>query len=239
MKMRGKLSFCSFSGNIDSDKSRKHYGMSYHVKCDNYVKSFTCMSACKSIGFQVFRMDHRCKCSCHELKTTTILPFFKWLTNGTTMQWHKTRSVPLYNIVGTLSPPTYPDYSDHDDGAGSTNALGPDQSTNEGGTGGGDATTLAGGATAPGGGGDGAGTGAAGGDGGTEAGGGAGETTAAAADAPPADEPEVLAAEEDAEEPAAEEPAAEDEPPAEDAPPEDEPPAEEPEAEDGRKKLLY
>lgn len=62
------------------------------------------MSACKSIGYQVFRMDMRCKCTCHELKTTTILPFFKWRTNGTIQRVHKTVSVGLFNIVGTLSP---------------------------------------------------------------------------------------------------------------------------------------
>ncbi|XP_075991616.1 uncharacterized protein LOC142986791 isoform X2 [Anticarsia gemmatalis] len=90
----------------DNETSRKHYGLSFHVKCSDYVKTFTCMTACKSIGYQVFRMDFRCKCSCHDLKTTTILPFFKWRTNGTTRKRPETYSVPLYHIVGTLSPAT-------------------------------------------------------------------------------------------------------------------------------------
>nr|XP_021184072.2 uncharacterized protein LOC110371933 [Helicoverpa armigera] len=96
----------------DDKKSRKHYGLSYHNKCKDFVKTFTCMTSCKSIGFQVFRMDFKCKCYCHELKTTTILPFFKWRTNGTTKTWAKTHSPSLYHVVGTLSPATYPDYGD-------------------------------------------------------------------------------------------------------------------------------
>lgn len=39
------------------------------------------------------------------MKTSTILPFFKWQTNGTTKVLPKTASPGLYHIVGTLSPP--------------------------------------------------------------------------------------------------------------------------------------
>ncbi|KAF9415587.1 hypothetical protein HW555_006795 [Spodoptera exigua] len=96
----------------ESKKSRKHYGLSYHTACKDYIKTFTCMTACKSIGYQIFRLDFTCKCKCHELKTTTVLPFFKWRTNGTTRKWGRTSSPSLYNIAGTLSPRTYPDYED-------------------------------------------------------------------------------------------------------------------------------
>ncbi|KAJ8726381.1 hypothetical protein PYW07_001079 [Mythimna separata] len=90
----------------DGEIARKHYGLSFHSKCIDYVQSFTCMTTCKSIGFTVFRMDFRCKCSCHALKTTTILPFFKWRTNGTTKTLPRTQSPSLYHIAGTISPPT-------------------------------------------------------------------------------------------------------------------------------------
>lgn len=63
------------------------------------------MSACKAMSFQVYRIDQRCRCTCHEMQTTTILPFFKWRTNGTTRAVPKTRSVKIYEIVGTISPP--------------------------------------------------------------------------------------------------------------------------------------
>lgn len=96
----------------DSERSRKHYGLSFHANCRDYLKTFTCLSACKSIGFQVFRLGFSCQCSCHELKTTTLLPFFKWRSNGTTKTWAKTSSPQLYHIIGTLSPATYPDYTD-------------------------------------------------------------------------------------------------------------------------------
>lgn len=62
------------------------------------------MTACKSIGYQVFRLNRLCKCTCHELKTSTILPFFQWKTNGTTKKIPKTFSPRLYDVVGTLSP---------------------------------------------------------------------------------------------------------------------------------------
>ncbi|CAG5022151.1 unnamed protein product [Parnassius apollo] len=45
-------------------------------------------------------MNFKCKCSCHDLKTTTILPFFKWRTNGTTKTVPKTQSPRLYDVVG-------------------------------------------------------------------------------------------------------------------------------------------
>lgn len=90
----------------NSNDSRKHYGLSFHIDCKDYVKTFKCMSACKSIGYQVFRMNSRCKCSCHDMKTSTVLPFFKWRTNGTTRSLPKTRSPRLYHIVGTLSLPS-------------------------------------------------------------------------------------------------------------------------------------
>ncbi|XP_022821094.1 uncharacterized protein LOC111352710 [Spodoptera litura] len=103
------LAVCAifFKGGGETKRSRKHYGLSYHSGCKDYIKTFTCMTACKSIGYQVFRLDFRCKCTCHELKTTTILPFFKWRTNGTTRAWVKTSSPSLYHIYGTLSPATY------------------------------------------------------------------------------------------------------------------------------------
>lgn len=40
------------------------------------------------------------------MKTTTVLPFFIWRTNGTTMKMPKLQSVKLYDVVGTLSPAT-------------------------------------------------------------------------------------------------------------------------------------
>lgn len=63
------------------------------------------MSVCKSIGYEVFRLNYMCKCTCHEIKTTTVVPYFKWRTNGTPKAMPKTFSPPLYHIVGTLSPP--------------------------------------------------------------------------------------------------------------------------------------
>ncbi|KAJ8729408.1 hypothetical protein PYW08_000989 [Mythimna loreyi] len=99
-------SISSLQGDGINETARKHYGLSFHSKCIDYVKSFTCMTTCKSIGFRVFRLDFRCKCSCHEIKTTTILPFFKWRTNGTTKTLPSTQSPGLYHIAGTISPPT-------------------------------------------------------------------------------------------------------------------------------------
>lgn len=89
------------------DDSRKHYGLSFHSSCSDYIKTFKCMSSCKSIGFQIYRLDNNCKCTCHELKTSTILPFFKWGTNGTTRKRPRTYDPKLYHIIGTLSPATY------------------------------------------------------------------------------------------------------------------------------------
>uniref|UniRef100_A0A2A4JZA2 Uncharacterized protein n=1 Tax=Heliothis virescens TaxID=7102 RepID=A0A2A4JZA2_HELVI len=90
-------------------------------------------------------MDFKCKCSCHELKTTTILPFFKWRTNGTTKTWARTHSPNLYHLVGTLSPATYPDY-DELEGNVTTLAVDSGNSTADGGNstdvGGGNATVL-------------------------------------------------------------------------------------------------
>lgn len=85
---------------------RKHYGLSLYESCKNYVKVFKCMVGCKSIGFQIFRMNRNCKCSCHEMKTSTILPYFKWRTNGTTRFLPKLQTPKLYEIVGTLFVPT-------------------------------------------------------------------------------------------------------------------------------------
>lgn len=67
------------------------------------------MSACKSIGLQVYRLNFKCVCTCHDVKTSTILPFFRWRTNGTTRKVPKTHSPKLYDIVGTLSPATIRD----------------------------------------------------------------------------------------------------------------------------------
>ncbi|CAH0725846.1 unnamed protein product, partial [Brenthis ino] len=72
------------------------------------------MTACKSIGYQVFRLNTSCKCSCHEIKTSTELPYFKWKTNGTTMQIPKTFSPKVYHVVGTLSPATIIGITDND-----------------------------------------------------------------------------------------------------------------------------
>lgn len=65
------------------------------------------MTACKSIGFEIFRMNNNCKCTCHETKTSTILPFAKWRTNGTTRKEPSTFRPSLYHVVGTLSPAIY------------------------------------------------------------------------------------------------------------------------------------
>lgn len=47
------------------------------------------------------------------MKTSTELPYFKWRTNGTTMQLPKTFSPKLYHVVGTLSPPTIIDITEN------------------------------------------------------------------------------------------------------------------------------
>lgn len=83
------------------------------------------MTACKSMGFQVFRLDYKCKCTCHELKTTTILPAFVWRTNGTTKQLPATYSPKLYAIVGTMSPPPI-ETSEYDTTVDTTSATGGD-----------------------------------------------------------------------------------------------------------------
>lgn len=93
------------------DEFRKHYGLSFHNHCGDYVKSFKCMTTCKMMGFQVFRMNFKCKCSCHEMKTSTILPFFKWRTNGTTKTVPKTQSARLYDIVGSGKTETEQGYT--------------------------------------------------------------------------------------------------------------------------------
>lgn len=98
------ISSCIFSDT--EDDFRKHYGLSYYENCKIYSKIFKCLTSCKSMGYKVFRMGTSCKCTCHELKTTTELPFFVWRTNGTTRQTPATYSPSLYHIVGTLSPPT-------------------------------------------------------------------------------------------------------------------------------------
>ncbi|KAG6452505.1 uncharacterized protein LOC115445057 [Manduca sexta] len=104
------VSICATVQSLDDDKniSRKHFGLSFYNRCEDYIKTFKCMTACKSIGFQIFRMNRLCKCSCHEMKTSTILPFFKWRTNGTTRKRPRTYSPKLYHVVGSLSPPTTP-----------------------------------------------------------------------------------------------------------------------------------
>lgn len=84
--------------------SRKHYGLSFDGPCKRYSLVFKCMNQCKSIGYQLHRLDRSCNCSCYQMKTSTILPFFRWKTNGTTKKVPKTHSPRLYDIVGTLSP---------------------------------------------------------------------------------------------------------------------------------------
>lgn len=66
------------------------------------------MTSCKSIGYEVYRINFRCKCVCHKLKTTTDLPFYIWRTNSTTRKVPKTFSPHLYHVVGTLSPASSP-----------------------------------------------------------------------------------------------------------------------------------
>ncbi|CAF4759338.1 unnamed protein product [Pieris macdunnoughi] len=90
---------------LEEDDLRKHYGLSFYNKCGNYVKIFNCLTACKSLGYQIFRLNHKCSCSCHEMKTSTFLPFFMWRTNGTTRKVPKTNAPKLYQVVGTLFPP--------------------------------------------------------------------------------------------------------------------------------------
>lgn len=63
------------------------------------------MSTCKSLNYKIYRLNTFCKCSCHALSSTTILPFFKWRTNGTKRARPKTRSPGQYDVAGTLSPP--------------------------------------------------------------------------------------------------------------------------------------
>lgn len=83
---------------------RKRYGLSFDERCKNYRIVFQCMTTCKSIGYQVYRINFRCKCVCHKFKTTTELPFYVWRTNGTTRKIPQTFRPQLYHIVGTLSP---------------------------------------------------------------------------------------------------------------------------------------
>lgn len=52
-------------------------------------------------------MDFHCRCTCHTMKTTTILPFFKWRTNGTTKTVPRTQNPKLYDIVRIRSSPSY------------------------------------------------------------------------------------------------------------------------------------
>ncbi|RVE42570.1 hypothetical protein evm_012783 [Chilo suppressalis] len=108
MKIVALVLLCASIYTLDdsSDDFRKHYGLSYYRLCKEYVKIFKCLSACKSVGFQIIRMDQKCKCTCHAMKTTTPVPYFKWRTNGTTRKLPKTYSPQLYHIVGTLSPAT-------------------------------------------------------------------------------------------------------------------------------------
>ncbi|XP_053601125.1 uncharacterized protein LOC128669915 [Plodia interpunctella] len=83
---------------------RKHYGLS-HYKCQDKVKTFKCLAACKSHGYQIFRISTKCECSCFDLRRPDVLPFFKWrTTTDVTKSFPKTHSVSLYHIIGTLSP---------------------------------------------------------------------------------------------------------------------------------------
>ncbi|XP_013181118.1 PREDICTED: uncharacterized protein LOC106127559 [Papilio xuthus] len=146
---------CVFAYSSDDESIRKHYGLSFHNHCSDYVKSFKCMTTCKMMGFQIFRMNFKCKCSCHDMKSTTIVPYFKWRTNGTTKTVPKTQSARLYDIIGietvttqgytgnatcpTFYYPTTPPTDTKSSSSGSNN------STNAGGTGtdtGGGGTTI-------------------------------------------------------------------------------------------------
>lgn len=66
------------------------------------------MTTCKSIGYEVYRINFRCKCVCHKFKTTTDLPFFIWRTNSTTRKIPETFSPQLYHVVGTISATPIP-----------------------------------------------------------------------------------------------------------------------------------
>lgn len=110
------------------------------------------MTTCKSIGYEVYRINFRCKCVCHKLKTTTELPYFIWRTNGTTRKIPQTFSPQLYHIVGTISatPITRRRVTDSTDGTtvdsnetegndteGNSTEKVPDDATTDGGGGGG------------------------------------------------------------------------------------------------------
>lgn len=125
------------------------------------------MTTCKSIGYEVYRINFRCKCVCHKLKTTTELPFFVWRTNGTTRKIPKTFSPQLYHVVGTISATPIPktttvEAEDTDgytgytcnnvDGNGSADtndSSGSNATTNGDGGGGGDGSTGGGGDVEP------------------------------------------------------------------------------------------
>lgn len=76
------------------------------------MRAFKCLTVCKSIGYQIHRLDTFCKCTCHDIKTSTFLPFFKYRTNGTTRRQPKTFSPRLYHVVGPYSPPSFFDTSE-------------------------------------------------------------------------------------------------------------------------------
>ncbi|KAJ2953652.1 hypothetical protein O0L34_g1264 [Tuta absoluta] len=92
----------SFNTTANNTLSRKHFGLSFNNRCPKPRVVFKCMTTCKSIGFQIFRLNFRCNCSCHALKTTTILPFFKWRTNGTTKTLGTTRRPRIFEIYGPM-----------------------------------------------------------------------------------------------------------------------------------------
>lgn len=83
----------------DDGEFRKHYGLSFYDKCKNYIKVFKCLTSCKQMGYSIFRLNFECKCACHEMKTSTVLPYFKFSTNGTTREFPLTYSPRIYDVV--------------------------------------------------------------------------------------------------------------------------------------------
>lgn len=85
--------------------NHRKYGYSLNDGCKEYVKVFKCLTACKSKNFEIYRLNFRCKCTCHQKKSSKSLPYFKWMTTGTTKKVPKTQSPSLWSIIGTLSLP--------------------------------------------------------------------------------------------------------------------------------------
>ncbi|XP_047986829.1 uncharacterized protein LOC125226783 [Leguminivora glycinivorella] len=94
----------SLSMDMNETDARKRYGYGFYGPCDNYRITFLCMTNCKSLGYEVYRLDRSCKCTCHEMRSTMALPYYKWYTTDTPKRVPTTRSARLWDVVGTLSP---------------------------------------------------------------------------------------------------------------------------------------